>query len=503
MRDPKVNSNLLVLAAILTACFIPLVGAAATSTQPVAKPDQSPWQVRIDFGKTVRPMNRSYAGININYAGAIIDLGGDFDRAVASLGAKFLRFQVPLDPPLDFRKPNEWKESDFAALDKAVDKALSIWGAKDLLFCITRMYIPRDANGRLMVEEFDRYAEACAKLVQRYSLPGRMKVKYWEPFNEVDHPDTIAIYKKNGQDYTVVMDLFRRCAKRMKAVNPDIQVGGPSLCDASEQNVRCFMTQEKGSADFLSWHDYPTGSASTSDAEILRAVTCGPNRYVPAIRRIEAVLAEQKRTNFPLFMDEFHINWSAWDPADARTASQLTAVFTASVLANLSTTAVTSVMIHDLLSRHYGLLGPAALDDMSSNLGLTRDYPNKDTIHVRPVGWVYRWFNEFAGGNWVACEPTLPPAALDGPRGRLLDACAWQNGSRRVVMLVNKDTVSRPVKIDFGEKVLSGGFTLPVRVMTIADNQPSDMTVMGTQAGRWQRTLPAMSVTFVTYEKER
>jgi hypothetical protein len=103
MRDPKVNSNLLVLAAILTACFIPLVGAAATSTQPVAKPDQSPWQVRIDFGKTVRPMNRSYAGININYAGAIIDLA-DFDRAVASLGAKFCGFKIR-GPSVGFSQP--------------------------------------------------------------------------------------------------------------------------------------------------------------------------------------------------------------------------------------------------------------------------------------------------------------------------------------------------------------------------------------------------------------
>jgi hypothetical protein len=487
------------LLAIVVTCLVPLAGAAPATTQPAAQL----WYVRVNFNKTTRPMDRSYAGININFAGAIIGLGSDFDRAVASLGAQFLRFQVPLDPPLDFRKPNEWKESDFTTLDKTVEKALSVWGAKEILFCITRMYIPRDANGRLMVEDFDRYAEACAKLVQRYAAPGKMKVKYWEPFNEVDHPDAVAVYKKNGQDYTVVMDLYRRCAKRMKQVNPDIQVGGPALCDGSEWAVRCFMTEEKGTADFLSWHDYPTGSASTSDAQILRTVTSGPSRFVPQIGRIEVVMAEQKRKKFPLFLDEFHINWQAWDPADPRTASQFTAVFAASVLANLSTTAVTSAMIHDLLSLHYGLLGPADRDGMSNQLGLILDYPNKDTIHVRPVGWVYRWFNEFAGGNWVFCESTLPHNAKDGPRGRLLDACAWQNGSRRVVMLVNKDTVSHLVKIDFGEKVFSEGFSLPIRVMTIVNNRPEDLTTAGTRAGQWQWTLPAMSVIFVTYEKKR
>jgi len=471
--------------------------ASTATTQPGGEPL---WKVQVNFKKTTRPMSPSYAGININYAGGIVDRGSDLDQAIAALGVKFLRFQVPLDPPLDFKKPNEWKESDFAALDRTVDKALSVWGAKDILFCITRMYIPRDANDRLVVEDFDRYAEACAKLVQRYAPPGKMKVKYWEPFNEVDHPDAIANYKKNGQDYTVVMDLFRRCAKRMKQVNPDIHVGGPALCDASEHNVRCFMAEEKGTADFLSWHDYAAGSATASDAEILRIVTAGPGRFLPAIRRIETVLAEYKRPDLPMFLDEYHINYSAWEPVDVRTANQFSAVFAASILANLSTTAVTSAMIHDLLGLHYGLLGPASLDALSDQLGLIRDYPGKDTIHVRPVGGVYRWFNEFAGGDWVASKALLPAGAKNGPRGRLLDACAWRKGTRRVVMLVNKDTVEHRVSVDFGEKVISGGFTLPIRVMMIANNQPSDMMTTGTLGGQWRWTLPAMSVAFVTYE---
>jgi len=211
-------------------------------------------------------------------------------------------------------------------------------------------------------------------------------------------------------------------------------------------------------------------------------------------------MKERKRTELPLFMDEYHINYSAWDPQDNRTANQFSAVFTASVLANLSTTAVTSVLIHDLISRNYGLLGPAADDGLSNNLGLIPDGPGKTAIYVRPVGWVYRWFNELAGGNWVVSKSVLPSDAMDSPRGRLLDVCAWRNGSRRIAMLVNKDIADHPIDMDFGEKVVSEGFGLPIRVMMIVNNVPCDMTTVGTRAGRWRWTLPAMSVVFVTYE---
>jgi hypothetical protein len=485
-------SSFFVPMVMLTACFVAAVGAEPGAVQP--------WQVRVDFNKTIRPMNPYYAGINVNHVGDMVDQGREFDRAVAALGARFMRFQIPLAPSMDFRKVKEWKDSDFESLDRAVEKAYSDWGVKELLFCIHRLSGPMDGSGKFVVDEFDRYAEGCAALVRRYASPGKIRVRYWEPFNELDHPDAVARYGKHGQDFGVVVDLYRRCAKRMKQVNPDIRVGGPALCDPSEGMVRRFMAEEKGTADFFSWHDYATGSAKTPDAEVLRTVLEGPNRFMPAIRRIEAIMKERKRTELPLFMDEYHINYSAWDPQDNRTANQFSAVFTASVLANLSTTAVTSVLIHDLISRNYGLLGPAADDGLSNNLGLIPDGPGKTAIYVRPVGWVYRWFNELAGGNWVVSKSVLPSDAMDSPRGRLLDVCAWRNGSRRIAMLVNKDIADHPIDMDFGEKVVSEGFGLPIRVMMIVNNVPCDMTTVGTRAGRWRWTLPAMSVVFVTYE---
>lgn len=472
-------------------------GAEATTRETGAA--DGGWRVKVDFSKPIRPFDPRYAGANVNSVGNMLDLGEEFDAAVAGLGFRFMRFQCPAGKTLDYHGLDSWTDEDFAVTDRGVQKALATWGVKDLLFGIHRVQKPLTEDGRLIVEDFDAYAAACAKLVQRYAPKGRMRVKYWEPFNELDHPNRLEEYHKHGQGLADVAELFNRCAAKMKAVNPEIVVGGPALVESSEGAVEAFLKHAGETAEFLSWHEYSTGNAATSDAEILRSVL-GPKRFLAGVQRIEQVVRRAGRPDVPMFLDEFHINYAAWRPPDVRTATQFSAVFAASVLANLSQTQVTSVMIHDLISRHYGLVGPARSDRISRELGLIADARRDESIHIRPVGWVYRWFNELAGGQWVETQLRLPAEAREHERGRLLDACAWRNGDRRTVMLVNKDETAHEVEVDFGAPVPSEGFELPLRVLTVANDKPRETQTSGTREGKWRWELAAMSVTFIAFE---
>ncbi|MBN2309147.1 MAG: hypothetical protein JXR94_09265, partial [Candidatus Hydrogenedentes bacterium] len=293
-----------------------------------------------------------------------------------------------------------------------------------------------------------------------------------------------------------VLALYRECARQMKAVNPDIKVGGPALCAPVSWAVRDFLEACGDAVDFVSWHDYPTGSAETTDEALLLRVTEG-KRFLPATRAIERVLDELGRPELPLFMDEFHINYAAWKPRDTRTATQFSAVFAASVFANLHSTRLASAMIHDLVSANYGLLGPASRDKSSRELGLVPDSADADPIHVRPVGWVYRWFNQLVRGEWVDCRVDLPPADASGPRGPLLDACAWADAGQWGVLLVNKDTAPHDVALHTSCPVHAEGFALPMTVYTLACERPCEAAASGTRDGTWRTQLPPMSVTFV------
>ncbi|MBN2309002.1 MAG: hypothetical protein JXR94_08535, partial [Candidatus Hydrogenedentes bacterium] len=151
-----------------------------------AEPADSAWSVTVDPGRPLAPVPACFAGVNVNRSEDMLLGRPDFDEAVAGLHVAMMRFQVP-NASLDYRESAAWTDETFATLDEAVEKARTVWGVQRLLFGIHRLSLPVQ-DGRFVEEEFPVYAEACARLVERYAPPGNLRVEYWEPFNEEDHP---------------------------------------------------------------------------------------------------------------------------------------------------------------------------------------------------------------------------------------------------------------------------------------------------------------------------
>ena len=372
----------------------------------IAEESDGTWRVILDSGSPLREVSPFFAGANVNTPGTMLIGREDFDEAVADLGIRMMRFQVPASS-LDYKDRDKWTDETFATLNKAVEKARTVWGIKRMLFGVSRLSIPfRD--GRFVEEDFPAYADACAMLVKRYSPPGNVRVEFWEPFNERADPNLMKALATHGQGYGTVLALYNECASRMKAVNPEIKVGGPALCSASVWQIRDFLATCGDAVEFVSWHDYPTGSAETTDETLLSSIV-SKSRFLAPTQAIESLLVASGRENMPMVLSEFHINWSAWKPVDIRTANQFTAVFAASVFANLSRTSLTSAMIHDVRIAYYGLVGPVSRDGLGRELGIISDSARSDAIHVRPIGWVYHWFNELVRGQWITCHIDIPP----------------------------------------------------------------------------------------------
>ena len=181
------------------------------------------WTVNIHFDSSESEISPVFAGANINNAVTMLDKGSVFDDAVAGLGIKFFRFQGPLNPGPDedgkwnYLNYTIWQAQDFQQLDIAVEKAYKDWRAEELMLCMHTLTLPLTEGGKLIIDDFDEYAEAVAVFVQRYATVGNTKIRYWEPFNELDHPLTLANLAANGQSFADVVNLFRIVAGKNEA----------------------------------------------------------------------------------------------------------------------------------------------------------------------------------------------------------------------------------------------------------------------------------------------
>ena len=460
--------------------------------------------LRVNYSQKIKTANPSLAGANVNAVGRMLDKGDNFDEAVRALGIMFMRFQGPVlpgpdDGKWDYKNYQNWNDDDFKILDKAVRKAYENWGVEELMLCMHTIKKPIDDTGKLIEADFEAYSNAVAKVADRYSH-GKLFVKYWEPFNEWEHPGRIKKYKEHGQDFKTVLKLFNLCSKKIKEINPDFCVGGPAAVDSSISTADEFISKSGDYSDFISWHDYITGKATTPDDVVLRGIE---ERYVGNAQQISE-LVKLSNKDMKLIMTEYHINYHSWDPPETRCANQFGAVFAGSILANFAKSLpVYSVMVHDVQSRFYGLVEYASKDKISQGLNIITDKKDENSIHVRPIGWVYHWFNLLYGGYIVESEIEDIDSVTSKEETILLDSCAWKNNKLNVVMLVNKSDNIIELTVVSGAEIPDESFELPITVRQISENSPVIYERQGSKDSGINLELPPMSVSFVSYESER
>jgi len=480
-----------------------VVFTADASWQPLEMPDHMP-ALGIRFDRPGKPVPDRLVGANVNSPAAMLIDREDWHAAVRSLGIGTMRFQVP-HKGLDYRERETWNDATFEPLDRAVEAARTRWGAKDLLFGVHRLALPM-RDGKLLEEEYAAYADGVARLVQRYASPGKVRVRYWEPFNELDHANFLRKLKPHGQDYRQVAKLYAVCSRAIKAVNPDVKVGGPAAMWPGGWETKVMLEEPGMVADFVSWHQYAGGTAKTPDERLLDSIH-REKGLVDGLHRIQNAVQDARHTA-PLeyLLTEFHINDRIWSPPDNRAATALSAVFAASALINLGQEGVDVAMIHDVLARSYGLVGPISKDGWSRQLGMVPKSTASDPIHMRPAGWVCRWFNESLKGRWVPCKwISTPKGWADSPRRPVVEAAAVVSGADGIVVLINRDTKQQPMLLTglTDTRPATGFADFIVELRVIDDNGPRIEHVPGPAAnGQWRCRLSPMSVTMVRFPQE-
>jgi xylan 1,4-beta-xylosidase len=263
-----------------------------------------------------------------------------------------------------------------------------------------------DGTGKLRPDAYDAYAAFCADLVRAINVELGAGIVYWEVGNEKD--------PAYAADIGALGEIHKRAAIAMKAVDPNIKVGGPGLLNPYKtQLVRGFLAVAADHLDFFTYHSYSTGDHGSSTKGLLdNAAGLG---WVTSAS-IKPLL--EWYSDRPI--ETFHNEWAiSWNPPDARMTNVVGAIYDALAMISLTEAGVT---------------GSAAWNESDGRQGKLSDVWGK--YELRPAAHVYHLFNEHLSGVVVG--------ATTGDRARVVPF-ATRAGARPALVLVNRDPAAAQI----------------------------------------------------------
>lgn len=272
--------------ALLFSCGFLSTRSAAAQTQ----------NIEVDFSKVIGTI-RALNGVN---GGPIVTRGAfDLSANFADLGIQHIRlhdvpwmYENAVDInyifPRDDADVNDPRSYDFSLTDYYL-KSIRALGAEmtfRLGYSAEWRYHPPLHN--VPPRDFAQWAAICAHIVEHYNQGWangfHYHIKYWEIWNESDIPN---FWTGTPEQYD---RLYELTARGIKAADPGIKVGGPTLAVHLEF-LEGFLKYCQGHdipLDFVPWHIYAArpGEVLSRAAKIQELL----NRY--GFSKVESVLDE-------------------------------------------------------------------------------------------------------------------------------------------------------------------------------------------------------------------
>ena len=481
--------------------FLALLALFALVHTPIVRGADRPGEMDAETARILEQGNASGAGVGTNPASVTapvsaepVNLSIDWDhplfktaREAYSLNA-FRNFgnEVPANPEYqknisyinpgmlryhnsgmvgDSQKAAGWIKSETHAWDVDKIKAVTANWPKGPAVQIT---IPRwpdwmsSSPEKLLDEQnYEAYATLCADLVRIINLELKLGVKKWEPMNERELVYIRALEKAGKKEqYSKLITIFNLCAKKMKAVDPTIQVGGPAVASAGwTEVVTRFAEGTRGNLDFFSCHLYAGNDAAASDEHIFNtAVSFGPT-----LAAVSKILKKKTGREIEISLNEFNINYT-FKTADKRMTNHKGAVFDALVMISVLSNGCTSTCAWNDADHVYGKMS------------------NKFVL--RPSAHLYHLLNTYFVGDVVTTVSSdktriVPFAVFDEKSGRKSILLVNRSGAPQSVNLtitgvlaptgLSRHEISEAgyTELPFESKALNAPLTLPACSVTV------------------------------------
>lgn len=304
-----------------SASFCLMFFALIASAEPPAS--QAPRKIRLDVAQATKPVDRFFdLSIGSDFPGTLIrdDSQAQLKTAVDELGFRYIRFHDIFHDVLGtVRVENGKHVYDWTKIDQLYDNLLArrIKPFVELGFTPTAMKTsenkifywqgntshPVPSEWKDLVDAFVRHLE------ERY---GQEEVRTW--FFEVWNEPNLSGFWEGG-DQKAYFELYDLTANTIKAIDPQLRVGGPSTAGAAWVPEFLNHVAKSGAAvDFVTTHTYGVESGFLDEyGKEDTKLSPSPKAIVGDVRRVREQIQASKFPNLPLYFTEWSTSYNPRD----------------------------------------------------------------------------------------------------------------------------------------------------------------------------------------------
>lgn len=296
------------------------VVATFSATQATAQSRQ----ISIDVAKAGAPINRSFnLSIGADYPGTLMrdDSMAQLKTAIDELGFRYIRFHGLFHDKLGTVKLVDGKiVYNWTKVDQLIDDLLErrikpfvelgftpaamATSKQTLFYWKGNTSHPDPKAWTALVDAFVRHVRA------RY---GEAEVRSWffEVWNE---PNLDGFWEKADQE--AYFDLFESSARTIKAIDPQLRVGGPATAGAAWVPELLARTAARATPiDFVTTHTYGVaGGFLDEKGEDDNKLLATPDAIVADVRKVRAEIDATRYRGLPLYFTEWSASYNPRDP---------------------------------------------------------------------------------------------------------------------------------------------------------------------------------------------
>ncbi|WP_347304645.1 beta-xylosidase (plasmid) [Croceibacterium sp. TMG7-5b_MA50] len=298
---------------------------AIVTLTPASAQDAAPARrIEVDLSRAAGPMDRSFdLSVGSDYSGTLRRPENLAQLAIAvdELGFRYVRFHDIFHDDLGTVKQQDGRITyDWAELDRLIDALLArnirpfvelgfTPGAlktseQTIFYWKGNTSHPRMDGWADLVDAFVRHAR------ERYGA-NEVRRWYFEVWNE---PNLAGFWE--GADQQAYFDLYAASARTIKAIDPQLRVGGPSTAGADwVPELLAFVAANDLPIDFVTTHTYGVdGGFLDEKGQDDNRLSTNPDAVIADVRKVRGEIDATAYRGLPLFFTEWSASYNPRDP---------------------------------------------------------------------------------------------------------------------------------------------------------------------------------------------
>lgn len=279
--------------------------------------------IEIDFNGASQPLDKfATLSVGSDYPGTLIrnDSLAHMKIAHDELGFRFVRFHAIFHDVLGtYKEVNGKPVYDWTKIDFLYDKLLAM-GVKPFVELGFTPEAMKTSDlkifywqGNTSHPDFKKWEGLIKNFVLHLQARyGKAEVKSWffEVWNE---PNLDGFWEK--ADQKAYFDLYALTAKTIKAIDPELKVGGPSTAGAAwVPEFIDYAVKEKAPVDFITTHSYGvSGGFLDEEGKQDTKLSASPDAIVGDVSNVRLQIEKSSMPGLPLYFTEWSTSYTPRD----------------------------------------------------------------------------------------------------------------------------------------------------------------------------------------------